>query len=163
DLKFGPNRERSIAGLRRVSKPGLRGYAKSTSLPKVLGGLGVAILSTAPGLLTARQAAQKGVGGEGLASVWSGRREAPVTRGQEVSYVSQARREEHVTSWQDPDPRAQRRRGQGRRPGWRRQGTQGRAVRHHRRADHRIARRRCHHREPSGRGARIAFAARTVP
>ena len=70
ELKFGPNRERSIAGLRRVSKPGLRVYAKSTSLPKVLGGLGVAIISTSGGLLTDRQAAKKGVGGEVLAFVW---------------------------------------------------------------------------------------------
>jgi small subunit ribosomal protein S8 len=51
-LKFGPNRERSLAGVRRVSKPGLRKYVKSTELPKVLGGLGVAILSTSSGLLT---------------------------------------------------------------------------------------------------------------
>ena len=70
DLKFGPNRERSIAGLRRVSKPGLRVYAKSTNLPKVLGGLGIAILSTSSGLLTDRQAAKKGAGGEVLAYVW---------------------------------------------------------------------------------------------
>jgi len=70
DLKFGPSRERSIAGVRRVSKPGLRVYAKSTSLPKVLGGLGVAIISTSYGLLTDRQAAKKGVGGEVLAYVW---------------------------------------------------------------------------------------------
>ena len=70
DLKYGPSRERSIAGLRRVSKPGLRVYAKSTSLPRVLGGLGIAILSTSSGLLTDRQAAQKGVGGEVLAYVW---------------------------------------------------------------------------------------------
>jgi small subunit ribosomal protein S8 len=70
DLKYGPNRERSIAGLRRVSKPGLRVYAKSTSLPKVLGGLGVAIISTSAGLLTDKQANKKGVGGEVLAYVW---------------------------------------------------------------------------------------------
>jgi small subunit ribosomal protein S8 len=70
DLKFGPNRERSIAGLRRVSKPGLRVYAKSTNLPRVLGGLGVAIISTSSGLLTDKQAAKKGVGGEVLAYVW---------------------------------------------------------------------------------------------
>ena len=70
DLKYGPNRERSIAGVRRVSKPGLRVYAKSTNLPKVLGGLGVAIISTSSGLLTDRQAATKGVGGEVLAYVW---------------------------------------------------------------------------------------------
>jgi small subunit ribosomal protein S8 len=70
DLKYGPNRERSIAGVRRVSKPGLRVYAKSTNLPKVLGGLGVAILSTSTGLLTDKQAHEKGVGGEVLAYVW---------------------------------------------------------------------------------------------
>ncbi|UGQ14610.1 30S ribosomal protein S8 [Yinghuangia sp. ASG 101] len=70
DLKYGPNRERSVAGIRRVSKPGLRVYAKSTNLPKVLGGLGVAIISTSSGLLTDRQAAKKGVGGEVLAFVW---------------------------------------------------------------------------------------------
>ncbi|MCU1671489.1 MAG: rpsH [Blastococcus sp.] len=70
DLKYGPNRERSIAGVRRVSKPGLRVYAKSTALPKVLGGLGVAIISTSTGLLTDKQANKKGVGGEVLAYVW---------------------------------------------------------------------------------------------
>ena len=70
DLKYGTNRERSIAGLRRISKPGLRVYAKSNNLPKVLGGLGVAILSTSSGLLTDKQAAKKGVGGEVLAYVW---------------------------------------------------------------------------------------------
>jgi small subunit ribosomal protein S8 len=70
DLKFGPNRERSLAGIRRISKPGLRVYAKATGLPKVLGGLGVAIISTSTGLLTDRQAKQKGVGGEVLAYVW---------------------------------------------------------------------------------------------
>jgi small subunit ribosomal protein S8 len=69
-LKYGQNRERSIAGIRRVSKPGLRVYAKSTGLPKVLGGLGIAIISTSQGLLTDRQANQKGVGGEVLAYVW---------------------------------------------------------------------------------------------
>jgi small subunit ribosomal protein S8 len=70
DLKFGPNRERSIAGIKRVSKPGLRVYAKATELPRVLGGLGIAILSTSSGLLTDRQAAKKGVGGEVIAYVW---------------------------------------------------------------------------------------------
>jgi small subunit ribosomal protein S8 len=69
-LKFGQNRERSIAGVRRISKPGLRVYAKATGLPKVLGGLGVAIISTSQGLLTDRQATKKGVGGEVLAYVW---------------------------------------------------------------------------------------------
>ena len=70
DLKYGPNRERSIAGVRRVSKPGLRVYAKAGNLPKVLGGLGVAIISTSSGLLTDRQANKKGVGGEVLAYVF---------------------------------------------------------------------------------------------
>lgn len=70
NLKFGPNRERSLAGLRRISKPGLRVYAKSTKLPTVLGGLGVAILSTSSGLLTDREAKDKGVGGEVLAYIW---------------------------------------------------------------------------------------------
>lgn len=70
ELKYGPSRERSIAGVRRVSKPGLRVYTKSTELPQVLGGLGVAIISTSQGLLTDRQATEKGVGGEVLAYVW---------------------------------------------------------------------------------------------
>ena len=69
-LKYGPRRERAIAGIRRVSKPGLRVYAKSTGMPKVLGGLGIAIISTSAGLLTDRQATAQGVGGEGLAYVW---------------------------------------------------------------------------------------------
>ena len=69
-LKYGANRERSIAGVKRVSKPGLRVYAKTTSLPKVLGGLGIAIISTSAGLMTDKQCAQKGVGGEVLAYVW---------------------------------------------------------------------------------------------
>ena len=70
DLKYGTSRERSLAGIRRVSKPGLRIYARSTDLPKVLGGLGIAIISTSTGLLTDRQAAKKKVGGEVLAYVW---------------------------------------------------------------------------------------------
>ena len=69
-LKYGPNRERSIVGVKRVSKPGLRVYAKSSEIPRVLGGLGVAILSTSSGLLTDREATKKGVGGEVLAYVW---------------------------------------------------------------------------------------------
>ena len=68
-LKYN-NRERSLSGLRRGSKPGLRVYAKSTELPEVLGGLGVAIISTSHGLMTDRQAKEKGVGGEVLAYVW---------------------------------------------------------------------------------------------
>jgi small subunit ribosomal protein S8 len=70
DLKYGTNRERSLAGVRRVSKPGLRVYAKAADLPRVLGGLGVAIISTSQGLLTDRQARKRGVGGEVLAYVW---------------------------------------------------------------------------------------------
>jgi len=69
-LKFGQNRERSIAGIRRISKPGLRVYAKATNLPRVLGGLGVAIISTSAGLRTDKQCAKQGVGGEVLAYVW---------------------------------------------------------------------------------------------
>ncbi len=70
ELKYGPNRERSLAGIRRVSKPGLRVYAKAAELPRVLGGLGVAVISTSQGLLTDRQARKRGVGGEVLAYVW---------------------------------------------------------------------------------------------
>ncbi|MBB5963870.1 small subunit ribosomal protein S8 [Planomonospora venezuelensis] len=70
ELKFGPSRERSLAGLRRVSKPGLRVYAKKDNLPRVLGGLGVAIISTSAGLMTDKQAGKRGVGGEVLAYVW---------------------------------------------------------------------------------------------
>lgn len=69
-LKYGDSRERSIAGLKRISKPGLRVYAKANNLPKVLGGLGVAIISTSQGLLTDRQANAKSIGGEVLAYVW---------------------------------------------------------------------------------------------
>lgn len=70
ELKYGPNRERSISGVRRVSKPGLRVYCKSTSLPKVLGGLGIAVISTSSGLVSDKQAAKQRVGGEVLAYVW---------------------------------------------------------------------------------------------
>ncbi len=69
-LKYGPSRERSIAGIRRISKPGLRVYARKDNLPKVLGGLGVAIISTSSGLMTDKQAKKQGVGGEVLAWVW---------------------------------------------------------------------------------------------
>ena len=69
-LKYGEDRTRSLAGLRRISKPGLRVYAKSNNLPKVLGGMGIAIISTSQGLMTDRQAHQKSVGGEVLAYVW---------------------------------------------------------------------------------------------
>ena len=70
NLKYGQNRERSIAGVRRISKPGLRVYARSNELPKVLGGLGIAIISTSQGLLTDKQAHRTGVGGEVVAYVW---------------------------------------------------------------------------------------------
>ena len=70
NLKYGQNRERSIAGVRRISKPGLRVYARSNELPKVLGGLGIAIISTSQGLLTDKQANRTGVGGEVVAYVW---------------------------------------------------------------------------------------------
>jgi small subunit ribosomal protein S8 len=69
-LKYGNTRERSIAGIKRVSKPGLRVYAKKDNLPRVLGGLGVAIISTSGGLMTDKQAKRSGVGGEVLAYVW---------------------------------------------------------------------------------------------
>jgi small subunit ribosomal protein S8 len=69
-LKYGTSRERSIAGVRRISKPGLRVYAKSTALPKVLGGMGIAIISTSQGLLTDKEAHSRSVGGEVLAYVW---------------------------------------------------------------------------------------------
>ncbi|GAA2179334.1 30S ribosomal protein S8 [Brooklawnia cerclae] len=69
-LKYSEERQRSIAGIRRISKPGLRVYAKSNNLPKVLGGMGIAIISTSQGLMTDKQAHQKSVGGEVLAYVW---------------------------------------------------------------------------------------------
>ena len=69
-LKYGPNRERTIAGLKRISKPGLRVYAQRDSIPRVLGGLGIAIISTSSGLLTDRQAVKARIGGEVLAYVW---------------------------------------------------------------------------------------------
>jgi small subunit ribosomal protein S8 len=70
ELKFGRNRERVITDLKRVSKPGRRVYAKKDRLPRVLGGLGTAILSTSTGVITTRTAAERGVGGEVLAFVW---------------------------------------------------------------------------------------------
>jgi small subunit ribosomal protein S8 len=69
-LKYGTSRERSLAGVRRISKPGLRVYAKATALPKVLGGMGIAIISTSQGLLTDKEANSRSVGGEVLAFVW---------------------------------------------------------------------------------------------
>jgi small subunit ribosomal protein S8 len=70
DLKFGRNRERVISGLKRVSKPGRRVYARKDRLPRVLGGMGVAILSTSSGLVTSRTAQERGIGGEVVAFIW---------------------------------------------------------------------------------------------
>ena len=70
ELKYGPNRERTISGVRRISRPGLRHYVKKEELPRVLGGLGIAIISTSTGLLTDRAAHKAGIGGEVLAYVW---------------------------------------------------------------------------------------------
>jgi small subunit ribosomal protein S8 len=69
-LKYGPKRERTISGLRRISKPGRRVYTGRDRLPRVLGGLGVAIVSTSQGVMTDRDASRKGIGGEVLAHVW---------------------------------------------------------------------------------------------
>jgi small subunit ribosomal protein S8 len=69
-LKYAADRTRSISGIRRVSKPGLRVYAKSARVPRVLGGMGVAVLSTSQGLMTDKEARQKKVGGEVLCYVW---------------------------------------------------------------------------------------------
>ncbi|GEB35046.1 MULTISPECIES: 30S ribosomal protein S8 [Brevibacillus] len=69
-LKYGANNERVITGLKRISKPGLRVYAKNNEVPKVLGGLGCAIISTSTGVMTDKQARQAHVGGEVLAYVW---------------------------------------------------------------------------------------------
>lgn len=69
-MKYGPNRERVIVGLRRISKPGLRVYVKKDEIPRVLGGLGVAIVSTNAGLMTDRTARKEGRGGEVIAYVW---------------------------------------------------------------------------------------------
>ena len=70
ELKYGRNRERVISGLKRVSKPGRRIYARKDRLPRVLGGMGVAILSTSSGVMTSRSAEEKGVGGEVICFVW---------------------------------------------------------------------------------------------
>jgi len=69
-LKYGPNQERVITGLKRISKPGLRVYAKHQELPKVLGGLGIAILSTSKGVMTDKEARQAKSGGEVICYVW---------------------------------------------------------------------------------------------
>ena len=69
-LKYSPDRERTISGLKRVSKPGLRVYSASESVPRVLGGMGISILSTNQGLMTDREARKRRVGGEILCQVW---------------------------------------------------------------------------------------------
>ena len=69
-LKYGPNNERVITGLKRISKPGLRVYTKSTEVPRVLGGLGIAIISTSQGIMTDMQARQSKAGGEVVCYVW---------------------------------------------------------------------------------------------
>ncbi|MCI5164500.1 MAG: 30S ribosomal protein S8 [Candidatus Electrothrix sp. GM3_4] len=70
DLKYGPNNEKVITGIRRVSKPGLRQYKKSDAIPTVMTGLGVAILSTSQGVISDREARKLNVGGELLCDVW---------------------------------------------------------------------------------------------
>ena len=69
-MKYSPERERTISGLRRVSKPGLRVYSPATEVPRVLGGLGMAVVSTSQGLMTDREARKRNVGGEVLCFVW---------------------------------------------------------------------------------------------
>jgi len=69
-LKYGPNNERVITGLKRISKPGLRVYTKASEVPRVLGGLGIAILSTSKGVMTDKQARQLNTGGEVICYVW---------------------------------------------------------------------------------------------
>ncbi len=70
DLKYSPERQRVISGLRRISKPGRRVYARKDAIPKVLGGLGTAVLSTSKGLMTGREAEKKGIGGEVVCFIW---------------------------------------------------------------------------------------------
>ena len=69
-LKYGPNKQKVIVGIKRISRPGLRVYARKDEIPKVLGGMGVAIMSTSRGIMTDREARKQGVGGEVLAYVW---------------------------------------------------------------------------------------------
>ena len=69
-LKYGANREKVITGLKRISRPGLRVYAQKDELPKVLGGLGIAIISTSKGLMTDKDARKAGVGGEVMCYIW---------------------------------------------------------------------------------------------
>ncbi|HEY8908876.1 MAG TPA: 30S ribosomal protein S8 [Desulfosporosinus sp.] len=69
-LKYGPNRERVITGLKRISRPGLRVYAKKDEMPKVLGGLGIAVISTSKGVMTDKKARKEGLGGEVISYIW---------------------------------------------------------------------------------------------
>lgn len=69
-LKYGPNRERVITGLKRISRPGLRVYAKKDEIPKVLGGLGIAVISTSKGIMTDKRARKEGLGGEVISYIW---------------------------------------------------------------------------------------------
>lgn len=69
-LKYGPSKEKVISGIKRISKPGLRIYAGASEVPKVLGGLGIAIISTSRGVMTDKKARQENIGGEVLAYVW---------------------------------------------------------------------------------------------
>ena len=69
-LKYGPNRERVITGLKRISRPGLRVYAKNDEIPKVLGGLGIAVISTSKGIMTDKKARKEGLGGEVISYIW---------------------------------------------------------------------------------------------
>lgn len=69
-LKYGPNKERVITGLKRISRPGRRVYARKGEIPRVLGGLGIAILSTSKGILTDKEARRQGVGGEVICYIW---------------------------------------------------------------------------------------------
>lgn len=70
DLKYGPNEEKVISGIKRISKPRLRVYARANEVPKVLGGLGIAIVSTSKGLVTDKVARKEGIGGEVICYVW---------------------------------------------------------------------------------------------
>ncbi|MHB1361573.1 MAG: 30S ribosomal protein S8 [Thermoleophilia bacterium] len=70
DLKYGKDRQKVISGLRRISKPGRRVYARKDAIPRVLGGLGTAVLSTSSGIMTGRDAEKKGVGGEVICFIW---------------------------------------------------------------------------------------------
>ncbi|MHB8171517.1 MAG: 30S ribosomal protein S8 [Thermincolia bacterium] len=69
-LRYGPNKEKIISGLKRISKPGLRVYAKKDEVPKVLGGLGLAVISTSKGIMTDKQARKEGLGGEVICYIW---------------------------------------------------------------------------------------------